>query len=60
MRRSALSIADPRLASEQFITLARGEIHLRSRLRLENPADPAALRAATGSAVATFLRAFSR
>jgi AcrR family transcriptional regulator len=55
-----LSIADPRLAAEQFIALARGEIHLRSLLRLENPGDPAALTAAAASAVATFLRAFSR
>jgi AcrR family transcriptional regulator len=54
----ALAVPDPRLAAEQFIALARGEIHLRSLLRLEDPGDPAALRSAAGRAVATFLRAF--
>jgi AcrR family transcriptional regulator len=62
LRRAAaagsLAIADPRLAAEQFVALARGEIHLRSLLRLEDPGDPAALGAAAASAVATFLRAF--
>jgi AcrR family transcriptional regulator len=55
----SLSVPDPRLAAEQFIALARGEIHLRSLLRLEDPGDPAALAAAAENAVATFLRAFS-
>lgn len=63
LRRAAesgvLAIADARLAAEQLIALARGEIHLRSLLRLENPGDPAALAAAAASAVATFLRAFT-
>jgi TetR/AcrR family transcriptional regulator, mexJK operon transcriptional repressor len=63
LRRAAeagsLGIPDPRLAAEQFIALARGEIHLRSLLRLEDPGDPAALEAAAASAVAMFLRAFS-
>jgi TetR/AcrR family transcriptional repressor of mexJK operon len=62
LRRAAeagsLGIADARLAAEQFAALARGEIHLRSLLRLEDPGDPAALDAAAASAVATFLRAF--
>lgn len=53
-----LDLADPRLAAEQFIALARGEIHLRSLLRLEAPDDPAALAAAVASTVASFLRAF--
>ncbi len=53
-----LTIPDPRLAAEQFAALARGEIHLRSLLRLEDPGDPAALDAAAASAVASFLRAF--
>src|SRR5437763_11532280 len=56
LRRAAaagsLRLPDPRLATEQFITLARGEIHLRSLLRLENPGDPAAHVAAAASAVA--------
>lgn len=54
----SLAVADPRLAAEQFVALARGEIHLRSLLRLEDPGDPAALDAAAASAVAIFLRAF--
>ena len=62
LRRAAdagsLAIPDARLAAEQFAALARGEIHLRSLLRLEDPGDPAALDAAAASAVATFLRAF--
>jgi AcrR family transcriptional regulator len=56
----SLAVPDPRLAAEQFIALARGEIHLRSLLRLEDPGDPAALAAAVASTVATFLRAFAR
>jgi AcrR family transcriptional regulator len=62
LRRAAeagsLAIPDARLAAEQFAALARGEIHLRSLLRLEDPGDPAALDDAAASAVATFLRAF--
>ncbi len=53
-----LALPDARLAAEQFIALARGEIHLRSLLRLEDPGDPAAIEAAVASTVATFLRAF--
>ena len=55
----SLTIPDPRLAAEQFVALARGEIHFRSMLRLEDPGDPASLDAAAASAVATFLRAFA-
>jgi TetR/AcrR family transcriptional regulator, mexJK operon transcriptional repressor len=54
----SLAIPDARLAAEQFAALARGEIHLRSLLRLEDSGDPAALGAAAASAVTTFLRAF--
>lgn len=64
LRRAAeaglLAIADPRLAAEQFIALIRGEIHLRSLLRLEDPGDRAAFAAAVASTVATFLRAFQQ
>jgi len=64
LRRAAaagtLRVPDPRLAAEQFVALARGEIHLRSLLRLEDPGDAAALSAAAASSVATFLRAFAR
>jgi TetR/AcrR family transcriptional repressor of mexJK operon len=62
LRRAAelgtLAVADARLAAEQFLALARGEIHQRSLLRLDDPGDPAAHAAAATSAVATFLRAF--
>src|SRR5215208_2067401 len=63
LRRAAaagsLSIANPRLAAEQFIALARGDLYLRSLLRLENPGDPAGLQEAAEHTVVTFLRAFS-
>jgi TetR/AcrR family transcriptional regulator, mexJK operon transcriptional repressor len=63
LRRAAaagsLALADARLAAEQFVALARGEIHLRSLLRLENPGDPAAIAAAVTSTVGLFLRAFA-
>jgi TetR/AcrR family transcriptional repressor of mexJK operon len=62
LRRAAeagsLAVPDARLAAEQFVVLARGEIHLRSLLRLEDPGDPAGLGAAASGAVAIFLRAF--
>ncbi|HEX3861881.1 MAG TPA: TetR/AcrR family transcriptional regulator [Stellaceae bacterium] len=54
----SLTVADPRLAAEQFVALARGEIHLRSLLRLEDPGDAAAIATAAKDAVATFLHAF--
>jgi AcrR family transcriptional regulator len=54
----SLAIPDARLAAEQFVALARGEIHLRSLLRLEVEGDTPGLAAAAESAVATFLRAF--
>ena len=64
LRRAAaagtLRVPDPRLAAEQFVALARGEIHLRSLFRLEDPGDASALAAAAASSVATFLRAFAR
>jgi TetR/AcrR family transcriptional regulator, mexJK operon transcriptional repressor len=56
----SLDIADARLAAEQFLALARGEIHQRSLLRLEGPAEAATLREAAATAVETFLRAFGR
>ena len=53
-----LSVADPKLAAEQFIALMRGDWHLRQLLRLDAPPQPAELRDAAHAAVATFLRAF--
>lgn len=55
-----LSVADPKLAAEQFITLMRGDFHLRQLLRLDPPLQPAELRDAARAAVATFLRAFGK
>lgn len=54
-----LSVADPRLAAEQFIALLRGDFHLRQLLRLDPPIEGAQLSAAVRGAVATFLRAFA-
>jgi len=54
----ALAVPDARLAAEQFLALARGEIHQRCLLCLDAPGDPDALAAAAADAVATFLRAF--
>jgi TetR/AcrR family transcriptional regulator, mexJK operon transcriptional repressor len=54
----SLVVADPRLAAEQFLALARGEIHLRRLLRLGVEGDAAGLAAAAKSAVEIFLRAF--
>jgi TetR/AcrR family transcriptional regulator, mexJK operon transcriptional repressor len=63
LRRAAiagsLAITNPRLAAEQFIALARGEIYLRSLLRLEEPGDPAGLQEAAERTIVTFLRAFA-
>ena len=63
LRRAAaagsLAIHDARLAAEQFVSLVRGEIHLRYLLRLETQPKPAQLRAAVRASVATFLRAFA-
>jgi TetR/AcrR family transcriptional regulator, mexJK operon transcriptional repressor len=54
----SLKLSDPRLAAEQFVSLVRGEIHLRRLLRLGAEGDPASFTAAAEAAVATFLRAF--
>jgi TetR/AcrR family transcriptional repressor of mexJK operon len=55
----SLAIQDARVAAEQFLSLVRGEIHLRYLLRLETQPKPAQLRAAVRASVATFLRAFA-
>lgn len=63
LRRAAeagtLAMPDARLAAEQFISLVRGEIHLRHMLRLEGESDRAGLAKAATSAVATFLWGFA-
>jgi TetR/AcrR family transcriptional repressor of mexJK operon len=55
-----LSVADPRLAAEQFISLLRGDLHLRQLLRLDAPLDAAARADAAKGAVAAFLRAYGK
>ena len=63
LRRAAaagtLAIADPRAAAEQFLALARGEMHLRRLLRVGGDPDQAALQAAACAAAEVFLRAFA-
>jgi AcrR family transcriptional regulator len=54
----ALLFGDARLAAEQFVSLVRGEIHLRQLLRLEAEAGQIEISAAVDAAVDTFLRAF--
>ena len=53
----SLAISDARQTAEQFVSLVKGEIHLRRLLRL-GEGDTAGLKAAAKSAVETFLRAF--
>src|SRR6266446_876142 len=64
LRRAAktgsLATDDIKLAAGQFISLVRGEIHLRHLFGVGSREDPAALAGAAASAVATFLRAFAR
>ncbi len=55
----ALAVPDARLAAEQFLALARGEIHLRHLLRLDGDIDAATVGGAARHTAATFLRAFS-
>jgi TetR/AcrR family transcriptional repressor of mexJK operon len=53
-----LAVPDPRIAAEQFVALARGEIHMRELLRPEGEVGRKAIAAAATAAVAVFLRAF--
>jgi AcrR family transcriptional regulator len=53
-----LSVPDPRLAAEQFVSLVRGEIHLRQVLLLAGNAGEAEIDLAVEGAVDTFMRAF--
>src|SRR5499427_8417135 len=54
-----LRVPDARIAAEQFVSLARGEIHLRQVLRLEAEAGPVEIHAAVEAAVDTFICAFA-
>src|ERR1700756_1803753 len=51
-----LSVPDPRLAAEQFVSLVRGEIHLRQVLLLADDAGRAEVDFAVQGAVDTFMR----
>jgi TetR/AcrR family transcriptional repressor of mexJK operon len=53
-----LSFRDTRLAAEQFVSLVRGEMHLRHLLRLEATVDGRDIREAAEGAVDIFLSAF--
>jgi len=53
-----LVIDDVRLAAEQFVSLVRGEIHLRRLFEVASRDNPGALASVAAGAVATFLRAF--
>ena len=55
-----LTVPDPRLAAEQFVSLVRGEIQLRQLLLLEAKAGEAEIDAVVEGAVDTFIRAFGR
>jgi TetR/AcrR family transcriptional regulator, mexJK operon transcriptional repressor len=55
-----LVIDDVRLAAEQFVSLVRGEIHLRRLFEVASRDNPGALANIAAGAVATFLRAFGR
>lgn len=63
LRRAAdsgtLQLRDPRLAAEQFVTLVRGEIHLRQLLRLDPDPGEQEIQCAVEGAVETFVRAFA-
>jgi TetR/AcrR family transcriptional regulator, mexJK operon transcriptional repressor len=53
-----LTLADTRLAAEQFVALVRGDVQLRHLLRLDAEANQRDVSAAIEGAVTTFLHAF--
>jgi TetR/AcrR family transcriptional regulator, mexJK operon transcriptional repressor len=53
-----LSLGDPRLGAEQFISLVRGDVQLRQLLRLEAAAGEDEIGSAVDAAVDSFIRAF--
>ncbi len=56
----ALSLADPRRGAEQFVSLVRGDIHLRQLLRLDPEPGDREIAEAAAAAADTFIRAFAR
>jgi len=55
-----LSLDDPRQGAEQFVSLVRGEIHLRQLLRLDREPGARQIADVAAAAVDTFIRAFAR
>jgi AcrR family transcriptional regulator len=56
----ALTLPDPRLAAEQFVTLVRADVQLRQLLRLEATPGDREIEIFVEGAVGTFIRAFQR
>jgi AcrR family transcriptional regulator len=55
-----LSLDDPRQGAEQFVSLVRGDIHLRQLLRLDREPGERQIADAAAAAADTFIRAFAR
>ncbi|HEX3414654.1 MAG TPA: TetR/AcrR family transcriptional regulator [Stellaceae bacterium] len=55
-----LTLPDPRLAAEQFVTLVRADVQLRQLLRLEATPGDREIEIVVEGAVGTFIRAFQR
>ena len=56
----ALTLPDPRLAAEQFVSLVRADVQLRQLLRLEAKPSDREIEIVVKGAVGTFIRAFQR
>jgi hypothetical protein len=56
----ALTLPDPRLAAEQFVSLVRADVQLRRLLRLEAEPGDGEIEIVVEGAVGTFIRAFQR
>jgi TetR/AcrR family transcriptional regulator, mexJK operon transcriptional repressor len=54
----ALTLPDPRLAAEQFVSLVRADVQLRHLLRLEARPSESEIESVVEGAVGTFIRAF--
>jgi TetR/AcrR family transcriptional regulator, mexJK operon transcriptional repressor len=55
-----LTLPDPRLAAEQFVSLVRADVQLRQLLHLEAEPGDCGIEIVVESAVDTFIRAFQR
>jgi AcrR family transcriptional regulator len=56
----ALTLTDPRLAAEQFVSLVRADVQLRQLLRLRAEPSDLEIEVVVEGAVSTFIRAFQR